>query len=532
MPGKRAQAEIGSGAEMNKNTGGNTMLLTSRRFDADVVVCGGGPAGFAAALAAARDGKRAILLEMRESLGGLYTNGYITGMAGYVDGYAKEFIERMDKAGHALVRPHLPSIDPEAGKLMMEQMVLAAGCRILYGAHVADCEVRDGRIVSAIVYCKSGKIEVTGRVFIDCTGDADLAFAAGVPTETSAADFLGLCQSVTMGFRLAYVDLNKYRAAEREYMSNRPEGGSPNLMIQMQKTAIANGDLPEMLSPGNLVYEVPNDSDLSDKCVTLDATHSFDCRNDDIVDLTRQIVDQRRKIFLFLQYLRKYIPGFEKAQLVGVANMNGLRDSRRIVGEYVLRDIDVAGGSKFPDGIALFPEVLDTHMPTPGLHMAMRHVHYREPFGSAHVRPAQDCNDFNMHPFVPAEPDSYELRPDPRDWCEIPYRSLVAVGVDNLLVAGRCYSAEFHALGGTRVIATCMSMGQAAGHAASLCVDRKILPREVDGKELRALLVKEGAHLDGPPMGYWEKMRNAEGELVYGFMDGVQVRSKNPPPFL
>ncbi len=507
------------------------MLLTSRRFDADVVICGGGPAGFAAALAAARDGKRAILLEMRESLGGLYTNGYITGMAGYVDGYAKEFIDRMDKAGHALVRPHLPSIDPEAGKLMMEQMVLAAGCRILYGAHVADCEVQDGRIVSAIVYCKSGRIEVTGRVFIDCTGDADLAFAAGVPTETSSADFLGLSQSVTMGFRLAYVDLVKYRAAEKEYMSN-PNKKFISLVVEKQWEAVANGDLPEVLSPGYLVYEVPNDTPPDDKCVTLDATHTFDCRNDDVVDLTRQIVDQRRKVFLFLDYLRKYIPGFEKAQLVSVANMNGLRDSRRIVGEYVLRDVDVAGGSKFPDGIALFPEVLDTHMPTPGLHMAMRHIHYKEPFGSAHARPAQDCNDFNMHPFVPAEPDSYELRPDPRDWCEIPYRSLIALGVDNLLVAGRCYSAEFHALGGTRVIATCMSMGQAAGHAATMCVDKKLLPRELDGRELRALLVKEGAHLDQPTMGYWADIRNTEGELFVGMADTASIRSDKMPSFM
>ena len=507
------------------------MLLTSRRIDADVVICGGGPAGFASALAAASDGKRAILLEMRESLGGLYTNGYITGMAGYVDGYAKEFIDRMDKAGHACVKPHLPTIDPEAGKLMMEQMVLAAGCRILYGAHVADCEVRDGRIVAAIVYCKSGRIEVTGRVFIDCTGDADLAFAAGVPTETSSADFLGLCQSVTMGFRLAYVDLEKYRAAEREYMSNRPKGGGPNLMVQLQKEAIANGDLPEMLSPGNLVYEVPNDSALTDKCVTLDATHTFDCHNDDVVDLTRQIVDQRRKVFLFVNYLRKYMPGFERAQLTAIANMNGLRDSRRIIGEYVLRDIDVAGGTKFPDGIALFPEVLDTHVPTPGMHMAVRHVHYKEPFGNAVARPTQDFGDYNMHPFVPPE-EGYELRCNPREYCEIPYRSLVAVGVDNLLVAGRCYSAEFHALGGTRVIATCMSMGQAAGHAATLCVDRKILPREVDGAELRALLVKDGAHLDAPPMGYWEKMRNTEGEITIGFMDGAHIQSKNAPPFI
>ena len=507
------------------------MLLTSRRFDADVVVCGGGPAGFAASLAAARSGKRAILLEMRESLGGLYTNGFITGMAGYVDGYAREFIDRMDKAGYARVRPHLPSIDPEAGKLMMEQMVLAAGCRILYGAHVADCEIKDGKIVSAIVYCKSGRIEVTGRVFIDCTGDADLAFAAGVPTETSSAEFLGLSQSVTMGFRLAYVDMDKYWAAEKAYMANRPAGASRTLITEKQKEAIARGDLPEMLSPGNLVYEVPNGSESNDRCVTLDATHTFDCRNDDVVDLTRQIVDQRRKVFLFVDYLRKYVPGFERAQLTSLANMNGLRDSRRIIGEYVLRDVDVAGASKFADGIALFPELFDTHVPTPGMHMAVHHVHYKEPFGNAVARPAQDQSNYNMHPFVPPE-DGYELRCNPRDWSEIPYRSLVAVGVDNLLVAGRCYSAEFHALGGTRVIATCMSMGQAAGRAAALCVDRGILPREVDGAELRALLVKDGAHLDSPPTGYWEAMRKAEGEIYVDVTDGAKIRSDNLPPFI
>jgi hypothetical protein len=134
-----------------------------------------------------------------------------------------------------------------------------------------------------------------------------------------------------------------------------------------------------------------------------------------------------------------------------------------------------------------------------------------------------------MHPFVPL--DGYELRTNPRDYCEIPYRSLVAVGVDNLLVAGRCYSAEFHALGATRIIATSMSMGQAAGHAAATCVQKQILPREVDGKELRAQLVAEGAHLNEPPMGYWEAQRNTEGELFVNSADTISIRNPNAPRF-
>jgi hypothetical protein len=249
-----------------------------------------------------------------------------------------------------------------------------------------------------------------------------------------------------------------------------------------------------------------------------------------VEDLTRQIVDQHRKVFVFVDFLRKYVPGFEHAVLENLAPMNGIRDSRRIIGEYVLRDIDVAGGIKFEDGIALFPEVLDTHVPTPGKHCAVRHVHYKEPFGNAVARPAQDQNDFMMHPFVPLE--GYELRTNPRDYCEIPYRSLVPVGVDNLLVAGRCYSAEFHALGATRVIATSMSMGQAAGHAASMCIEKRIAARELDGRELRARLVAEGAHLNEPPMGYWETIRNTEGEFFVNTADTISIRSDKAPSFM
>ena len=135
---------------------------------------------------------RTILLEMRESLGGLFTNGYITGAAGCVDGIGLEFFRRMDANGDAVMNPHSPVIEPERGKVMMEQMLLQAGCRILYGTHVVDCEVQDGRIRSVTAYCKSGRIEITGAVFIDAMGDADLAFAAGVPCEVSSAEYLGL----------------------------------------------------------------------------------------------------------------------------------------------------------------------------------------------------------------------------------------------------------------------------------------------------------------------------------------------------
>ena len=131
-------------------------MQTCKKFYYDVVICGGGPAGASAAIAAGRQGKRAILLEMRESLGGLCTNGYITGLAGVVYGIGLEWLERLAADGHAVMKPHLPTAEPEFGKQMLEEMVLQSGTRILYGAHVVDCIKEDGKINKTGEECDNG----------------------------------------------------------------------------------------------------------------------------------------------------------------------------------------------------------------------------------------------------------------------------------------------------------------------------------------------------------------------------------------
>ena len=124
---------------------------------------------------------------------------------------SQERLDRLDAEGHATMRPHLPVIEPEYGRVMLEQMVLQSGARILYGTHVVDVVKEDSRIKSVVAYCKNGRIELDADVFVDATGDADLAMAAGCPIEVGNAEFMGLNQSVTMGFKLSYVNINRYR---------------------------------------------------------------------------------------------------------------------------------------------------------------------------------------------------------------------------------------------------------------------------------------------------------------------------------
>jgi hypothetical protein len=287
-------------------------------------------------------------------------------------------------------------------------------------------------------------------------------------------------------------------------------------VVAKEHEAIANGDLPWLIVPGLLVYPVPgHDAECCD--VTLDATQTYYCRNDDVEDLTRQIVDQHRQVQWFAAFLKKYVPGFENSSISAVASMNGVRDSRRIVGEYIFMDADMGRGAKFADGIARNPEFFDAHHPTCGDYVAVRHIHLREPVEGAVTRPSQDDDNFRMHPFV--TPGGYEARTNPRDWAEVPYRSLVASRVSNLLAAGRNVSAEFHALGTIRVIACSMVMGQAAGTAAAMCVKEDLAPRDLDGVRVRRGLIDQGVPLDRPPGGIWEQLRNMPGTVEVASSD-------------
>jgi hypothetical protein len=490
------------------------MMVSSKKFDVDVVVVGGGVAGVSAAMSAGRSGLRTMLLESQSSLGGLATNGYVTGVAGMIDGNCREWMDRLEADGSLINRPHLPAIDPEKGKFVLESMVLEAGARILYGTYVIDAVVEEATIKEVVCHTKSGRMTVSAKIVVDASGDADVAAYAGVPFEVGSPQFGGLNMSTTLAFRMGNVNLTKYGEANKAWMAKKAAAqkvwSTMSLLAEFEEEAIKAGDLPLFIFPTALIYPVPGTSpEDSDICVM--TTHSFHTRNTDVEDLTRQMIEQHQQIAWIEKFFRKYLPGFERCRLTGVANLHGVRDSRRIVGQYILTDEDVVFAKKFDDGIARFPEFFDTHHPTSPRLGFMRHIHVAEPKEPAVCRPAQCTGD--MHPF--GRPAGFEARVNPLEYCEIPFRSLVPVKIDNLLVAGRCVSAEFNAIAAVRVIAPSMSTGQACAIAAAMCIKSGVIPRDLDGKLVRKAMIDRGIPLDEEPGGHWAAVKKElKGEYV------------------
>jgi len=514
-----------------------TMKEICKTLYCDVAVVGGGAGGCAAAIESARKGMRTILLEKGVSLGGLATNGYVPQIAGGLEGICLEYAQRLEKIGQLRKNDpnkdfyHNPSFEPEYGKIVLEDMLLEAGSRVIYDSTCVDVEVEDRQIKGLLFHTRGGLMRVKAEIYIDGTGDGDVFALAGVPFEVGGQDFAGLNMSTTQGSRWAGADLEKYMEAEAKWAEEQKAKGNkdPGMMIYaLEGEAIQRGELPRHTcnrERGFFRVIIPNTPMNNASFVTF-SFHSYYCHNTDAEDISRQILEQHQLMRRFHAFLKNHVPGFENVRLVGIGSLPGVRDSRRVFGEYMLKASDVAGGIKFEDGIARFPEMFDSHHPTSPQWVFMRHIHVKEPVGSAVCEEEHlgvNCNA-DMHPFgVPA---GVPARPNPKDWCEIPYRCLLPQKVDNLLVAGRCCSAEFHANGAMRIIGPAMGTGHAAGLAASIAVREKVLPREIDGVRIRKLLVEEGVDLDKPCDGHWAELRSLDCDFTVGKADMVSCVPK------
>ncbi len=507
------------------------MYVAEKILYADVCVIGGGSAGSAAAVYAARAGLDVILLEQQQAMGGMLTNGYVSGLAGVREGFAQEFEKGLQDKGIAKPSVLCPIFDPERAKLILERMVHAAGVRIFYDTTVYDA-VTDGRNIKEVMgFFRGSRIVVRAKQYIDCSGDAVVAAISGVPVYHGNGEFFGISSASSMHARMAHVNWDIWSKAVANWKKQQTEAGIPeakhmSLMLKLAKDAVANGDLPpimgEYFSYGGTRNMPGADLDESIDRSVLFIMHAYNCRNTDVEDMSRQIVEQHYQLELAEDFVRKYCPGWEKATLTAIASMNGVRDGRRIQGEYVFSREDMVTQRKFEDSIARFDDMFDLHHPvTPGV--VMRHAHIPKiPEGKPGFYLADEPLNLKMHPY--GTPEGVACRTDPKGWCEIPYRSIVPENIDNLFVAGRCFSADFETIGGARLVATCMSTGQAAGVAARLCLQERKSNRELDGRLVHNYLRDVcGIPLD-TVYGRLEERTKTKGEPYISPADSIKYR--------
>ena len=411
----------------------------------DVAVIGGGFAGVAAAIAAARGGAKVIIVEKSNALGGSATNCLVNPFMPYKTkingdptslsaGIFKEIHERLEARGAMVGESFLE----EELKYVMSEMVADEGIALLYHAYIFKAERDGGQITSVSVATKKGEMKIEADYFIDASGDAQLAYLAGCPT-VLGRESDNLCQPMTLCFRLGNVDVEKFYAS-------RPA------LKEAHAKALEEG---ELINPREniLVFRTPIKNVLH-----FNTTRVIKKNPTDPEDVTEAELLARRQVYEIYDFMKKHADGLEDSFLMMTAAEIGVRESRMIVGDYVLTESDCRAFTKFADGIAACNYDIDIHNP--------------EGTGTSHY-------------YFP-EGEFYT----------IPYRSLIPTGVDNMLVAGRCISSDHGAQASYRIMPTVCCIGEAAGSAIAMAAKNKADVRSVDTDALRSILKANRAFID------------------------------------
>ena len=445
--------------------------------NADVLVVGGGTAGVIAAIAAARNGSETLLVERNGFLGGAIPAAMmaqISAGAPAVTGIGRELVDRLNRMGGAEGDFLIP-IDPEAFKLVALEMLEEADARLLMYTSVTGVIMQGQRTHGIIVENKSGRQALLGKVLIDCTGDGDVCNWAGAPTELGRENDHKM-RPMSIMFKMANIDID----GMVRYARTHPEDFSPDPKYQVVQP---EKGLVRMVGYFSLVEKAKAKGELFGDChyvrvegvivdhgtALINATRVYNVDGTKAEDLTRADLEGRRQAFQVAAFMRKYVPGFERAYLAETASNVGVRETRHVLGEYVLADEDIVTDRQFPDTV-------------------VRSFKRQQPGTPSHSPDAQEGapTDISARSVIA-----------PVIGFNIPYRCFVPRKIDGLLVAGRCISQTHLADAWTRLQSCVWSMGQAAGTAAALAVRAGLMPRQLIGRisELQARLRAQGMGL-------------------------------------
>ena len=407
--------------------------------ECDVLVCGGGPAGFAAAIWAARMGADVLLVEQCADVGGVATTGLMSHWTGDTKGgFYEELLDRTCDAEDKTL------IDPEKLKTVLLEMLAEAGVHVFLYTMVSQVLMEQGVVRGVITESKAGREAIRAKIVVDCTGDGDVAARAGVPFQ-KGRETDGKMQPVTLMFKVGGVDTDR-----------APFIGCFEDTCQIPAGDIQTIGRQKISFPAGHVLIYPS---TKPGIVTLNMTNAIDIDGTNPRDLTRGQLICRRQMDEILAFLREDVPGFGNSYIVSAASMIGVRETRHLEGLYTLTEEDIYSARIFPD-------------------WAVTKAHF----------------NFDIHNITGNGLDAAGLQ---KGFCQsqgytIPYRCFVPQKIDGLLFAGRNISGTHKAHSNYRVMPICCNMGQSVGIAAALCVQQGIQPRELSVTDLQAELQKAG----------------------------------------
>jgi hypothetical protein len=427
----------------------------------DVVVVGSGAAGSTAAIASARGGARTLLIEKLPFLGGNSTavldtfyGFYTPGQAPIkvVAGVGDDVVDGLRRLGPVVERANTYGAGTgitylaEHLKVLWETLVTGAGARVLLHCFVQDVDVSEGRVGRLLVATKAGLRTVEARVVVDASGDADVCHHAGFSYELAGE--LDPAQTLTTTFRMANVNQERRRSVSKERLH----------LLMAEAAESSNYDLPRREGSDHITPVDGMTATIMTRIDHVERSASGELLNASDPDvLTRAEMEGRRQALEYARFLVDRVPGYENASLIAMSSQIGVRETRRVHGDYRVTRDDVLSARQFDDQIGLCGAPIEDHQPGTGTRWEYL------PEGSA---------------------------------VGIPLRSLVPADGVNVVVAGRCFSATHDAHASIRSMAQCMAMGQAAGSVAAMAATSDGLVREVRFDQVRERLAKDGAVLE------------------------------------